>query len=138
MTEEDHLKKYKQKLHKDHADHTGANDIRNAIPACKRCNSRKHQYNLEPWFRRQKFFNEDKLKIINRWLEEGYKEYIEIKLPYRIIKNKNEYNNKFHHELWSVNEIRDFVKCLVIKDKKKDLEDDINKYFVKEDDKYIC
>lgn len=42
--------KYNNKLHKDHADPNGSNDISNCIPACKSCNSSKHDSELDVWF----------------------------------------------------------------------------------------
>jgi len=131
---EQHIVKRKGKyiimqFHKEHVDDEGYNDLRNAVPSCRDCNSHKHQYNMEEWFRCQEFFDEERLSFIKWWLTEGYKEYIEYKPPYRIIKKKNEDNNKFHHELWSVDEYRNTVECLAIADKKKDLIKDVQIYF---------
>ena len=122
ISEEESLKIYKQRLHKDHYDCNGANDISNAVPACKMCNSFKHQDDGETWFREQEFFDEDSLDHIKWWLTEGYKEYIEDKPPYRIIKKQNEHNKKFHWELWTVDELRNTMECIHTGDKKKDLD----------------
>jgi len=70
---EKHYNMFKGKLTlfdfcKDHKDHNGSNDISNCIPACKSCNCRKWKYDMEEWFRRQKFFNEIKLDKINQWI----------------------------------------------------------------------
>ena len=42
ISEEESLKIHKQKLHKEHSDDNGYNDLRNAVPACRSCNSSKH------------------------------------------------------------------------------------------------
>jgi hypothetical protein len=128
MTLEEHKKKFKQKLHNDHVDDKGANDLRNDVPACKSCNSRKHERDMEWWYRRQKFFSEERFNKIIWWIIEGYKEFIEDKPPYRILKERNEDNNKFHWNLWSVDEMRNILKIIATKDKKKELNEDIKRY----------
>ena len=54
---------------------------------------------------------------------EGYKQYIEDKLPYKIIRKKNKYNNKQHWELWTVDEKRNLVECILEHQDKKFLEE---------------
>lgn len=122
ISEEESLKIYKQVLHKDHYDPNGVNNLSNAVPACKMCNSFKHQDDAEIWFRSQEFFDEDSLEHIKWWITEGYKEFIEDKPPYRITKKQNEDNKKFHWELWTVDEKRNIVECIHRVDKKKDLD----------------
>jgi len=122
ITLREHLEKEKQSLHKEHVDDNGYNDLRNCVPACRRCNSGKHIFDLEEWHRKQKFFSTDRLIEIIWWTVEGYKKYIEDKLPYRIVKKRNEHNKKFHWELWSVDELRNMVECIDIKDKKDQLD----------------
>lgn len=141
MTLEEHKKLHRQKLHNDHVDHEGYNDLRNDVCACKSCNSKKHDFDMETWYREQDFFSEGKLDFIKWWISEGYKDYIEEKLPYRILRKKNEDDNKFHWELWSVNEKRNLIECILKKPKKKDLQEDINIYIrnakqIKENEKY--
>lgn len=109
-------------LHREHADDDGYNDIRNAIPACQSCNSGKHQDDLEEWYRKQKFFDETKLNIIVWWLTEGYKDCIEDKPSYRIVRKKNEGLTTYHHELWSVDKYRNMIECIHIEVKKKDVQ----------------
>lgn len=109
------------KLHKDHVDHDGSNDLRNAVPSCRSCNDSKHQSDLEEWYRKQEFFCEEKLNKIIWWITEGYKNYIEEKPPYRIIKKQNEDKKTFHWELWSVDNQRNMIECIKTSDKKKDL-----------------
>ena len=122
MTEKESLDIYKQKLHKDHYKYDGANDISNAVPACKICNSFKHRDDGEVWFREQEFFDEDSLDLIKWWVAEGYKEYVEDKPPYRIIRKQNEDKRTYHWELWTVDEQRNVVKCIHIADKKKNID----------------
>jgi len=112
-------------FHKEHSDDKGYNDLRNALPACKSCNSRKHDSDMEEWYRRQKFFSEERYNKIIWWLTDGYKDYIEDKPPYRIIREKNKDNAKFHFNLWSVDEMRNTLEIISTKDKRKDLEEDI-------------
>ena len=113
-------------LHKEHVDSDGYNDIRNGVPACRSCNSSKRQHPLDVWFKKQKFFSQERLDKIIWWTTEGYKDYIE-KPPYIIIKKKNENDSKFHHELWSVDEKRNTVECIVAREKRKDIEEFVTK-----------
>lgn len=122
ITEEEHLKLYKQKLHKDHADHEGANDLSNALPSCRSCNDRKWIFPMEEWFRKQNFFTEEKLEFINWWVIEGYKDYIGDKPPYRILRKRNEGLTTYHFELWTVDNKRNIIERIDIKPKKKDID----------------
>ncbi|MGM7720541.1 HNH endonuclease [Metabacillus sp. Hm71] len=81
MTEEKSKKVNKQRLHMDHVDCDGANDLSNNIPACRSCNSSKHQDSLEEWYspERVNFFSEDRLNKIYNWLSGDYEQYIEDK-----------------------------------------------------------
>lgn len=128
ISQEEHLKIHKQKLHKEHADDDGANDLRNAIPSCRLCNSGKHISDMEEWYLKQEFFSDKRYNKIIRWIEEEFKKYIEDRPPYRIIKKRNEDNRKFHHELWSVDQYRNMVELIAIKVKKSDLEKDVKTY----------
>jgi hypothetical protein len=115
-------------LHKEHVDNEGYNDLRNGVPACKSCNDRKHIKDIEDWYKKQEFFTEERYNKIIWWITEGYKDYIEDKPPYRIIREKNKDNNKYHFNLWSVDEKRNTLEIIATKDKKKDLQNDIKKY----------
>jgi len=121
ISEEEHKLLYNQKLHKDHGYPDGANDLSNAIPACKNCNSFKHQDNIEEWYIQQEFFDIERLNKINWWITEGYKEYIDDKPPYRIIRKQNEGRKDFNWELWTVDNKRNMIECIDIKPKKKDI-----------------
>lgn len=73
ITETDAEVKYKNRLHKDHANPNGSNDISNCIPACKSCNSSKHDSELDDWFNDNNinYTNERNIKI-NNWLQCDY------------------------------------------------------------------
>ncbi len=121
MTEEEHLEIYKQKLHREHADNGGANDLSNSVPSCGSCNYRKWIFPMEEWYKEQDYFTEERYDKIVWWLTEGYKNYIEDKPPYRIIRKINKENRKFHHELWSVDIHRNMIECIAIGNKKIDI-----------------
>lgn len=128
ITQEEHKKKYRQKLHNDHVDDEEYNDLRNDVPACKSCNSKKHQYDMETWFRQQSFFTEDKYNKIIWWITEGYKKYIEDKLPYRILRERDEGLTTYHFNLWSVDEKRNLVEIIATEKKRKYLNIHIKDY----------
>lgn len=67
-------------LHKDHVDNNGANDLSNCVPACRSCNSSKHDALLEDWYNKNNavFSIERESKILS-WLTEDYKQYIKEK-----------------------------------------------------------
>lgn len=118
-------------FHREHKDSEGANDLSNCIPACGSCNSSKHSSTFEEWYiPNNPIFSQDRLDIINKWLNEGYKEYIKDNPPYIIIKRKNTYNNKFHHELWSLDAQCKMINMISNKEKRKDLEQDVKNYLL--------
>lgn len=124
ISQEDAKKRDKQQLHKDHVDHQGYNDLRNSAPACRSCNDKKWQHDMETWFREQPFFTEEKLQKILWWCNEGYKDYIEDKPPYKVVRKRiydegGGYTMGF--ELWSVNERRDLIECIKTGNKLKDV-----------------
>jgi HNH endonuclease len=74
----EHKKEFNQQLHKEHVDHTGANDISNCVPACKSCNSQKWEFLLSDWYNENNpNFTVDKLDKITKWLEEDYQLYLD-------------------------------------------------------------
>lgn len=80
LSEEKHRKIYNQQLHKEHVDHNGANDLSNCVPACKSCNSKKHNFKLEDWYIPEiEIFNLFRLNRIYKWLNDDYLRYIESK-----------------------------------------------------------
>ena len=118
-------------LHKEHVDDEGYNDLRNCTPSCQSCNSTKGSKTIEELLQ-LKFidgFTEEKYNKIIWWIEDGYKDYIEDKPPYRMIRKKNEDNNKFHWQLWTVDEKRNTIECIATADTKKELDKFIQEYF---------
>lgn len=64
-------------FHKEHVNCNGSDGLNNCVPSCKRCNTSKHTENMEEWYKRQVFFDEDKLNKIYHWINEDYEVYIE-------------------------------------------------------------
>ena len=124
-------KSQKIDFHKEHVDDNGANDLSNCVPACKSCNSSKWAFTLEEWYREQEYFSEEKFTKIYFWCNEEYKKYIEDKLPYRIIRKRNEEITTFHWELWSVDEKRNIIECVAVRDKKKEILEDLKNNKIK-------
>lgn len=114
-------------LHKEHKDDKGANDIRNCIPSCRDCNSNKWAFDFEEWYRKQKFFTDERYNKIIQWCTEDYKLYIENKPLFKIYKKKNDIGSKFHYEIWELDELMNRVGCISTADKKKDLVDELEK-----------
>ena len=59
------------KLTKDHLkplDKGGQMDLFNIVPACSRCNSSKQDENWLSWFQRQSFYNAERAKHINDYM----------------------------------------------------------------------
>lgn len=128
MTVNESKNKYGEKLHKEHVDDDGDNDLSNCIPACKGCNCSKYNNNMKEWYIKQDFYLEERYNKIIFWITEGYKDHIEEKPPYKITKQKVEKENgtyKFQFELWSVDKDRNMVELLDIKSKKKYLNLDL-------------
>ncbi|OZB98091.1 HNH endonuclease [Paenibacillus sp. XY044] len=56
-------------LHKEHVDHSGANDITNCIPSCLNCNSQKWVFELEDWYNvSNENYTYERLNKIYKWL----------------------------------------------------------------------
>jgi hypothetical protein len=125
ISEIESKEKYKQRLHKDHVDADGYNDVSNAAPACRMCNDSKWKTDMETWYRQQPFFSEEKLQKLLQWLDEGYKNYIEDKPPYRITRSRiyNDDNTYYYrHELWTVDERRNFSSLVGTGKNKKEMD----------------
>ena len=75
-------------FHKEHVDDDGYNDLRNAVPSCRKCNSEKHKDGLDEWYKKQKFFTQERYNKIIWWIARGYKEYIEKSFHIRSSKRK--------------------------------------------------
>jgi len=67
---------YGQKLHKEHVCHKGSNDLSNNVPACKVCNSKKRTKTLQK-FAQDYDINEERLRLIEKWIQEDYLTFIE-------------------------------------------------------------
>lgn len=122
---EEVIKETGQKLHKEHVDNEGYNDLRNCVPACRSCNDHKWKFGLNEWYNESNTnFTTERYNKIIWWTTEGYKDYIEEKPPYRITKSR-EYDEDgsytYKWELWGVDDKRNLVECVDIKSKKKDL-----------------
>jgi len=86
------------------------------------------QWYNDEWYNKDKqFFTKERYNKIVWWITEGYKDFIENKPPYKITKKQNKDNNKFHWELWSVDEMRNTIEVLASEVKKKDLNIHIKK-----------
>lgn len=48
----------------------GDHSRQNIIPACRSCNSKKADQDMEPWYRSVPFFNEERLRRIQTWCAE--------------------------------------------------------------------
>jgi hypothetical protein len=118
---------YGQKLHNDHVVEDGYNDLRNDVPACKVCNSLKHQNDMEEWYRKQEFFSQERLDKINWWTAEGYKDYIEEKPPYIIKRVRHDNDSKYDFNLWSVDEMRNMTDIIFTASTRKEILDYIER-----------
>jgi hypothetical protein len=71
ISNKDAKSKYKQYLHKEHVIHDGSNKLDNCVPACKGCNSSKHQFSLEEWYNKDNInFTEERFSKIVGWITE--------------------------------------------------------------------
>lgn len=131
MTLEEHKIKFNEKLHNDHVDEDGYNDLRNDVPACKSCNCGKHEDELEDWYPKQKFYDVNKYNKIVWWITEGYKDYIEEKPPYKIIRERDEGLATYHFNLWTIDEKHNPIDIMATGKKRKDLNKYIDKLFLK-------
>ena len=110
-------------FHKEHNDPNGSNLLDNCVPSCASCNYKKWSHEFEFWYNRDNLiFNQEFLNAINKWKESDYKLYIEPKLPYRIMRKRNEGMKTFHYELWTIDYNRNNIKCIDTKIHKKDLD----------------
>jgi hypothetical protein len=77
MLESEHKKVYNQQFHKEHVNCNGSDDLGNCLPSCKRCNTSKHQSDMEEWYRKQDFFKEERLNKIYKWVNKDHEQYIQ-------------------------------------------------------------
>lgn len=88
MSEEDHRKIYKQQLHKEHVIHEGRNDLKNCVPSCKECNSKKNIFSFNSWYNEDnpKYSRERYLKIYH-WIRFDCLKYIQKKSKHKLKNN---------------------------------------------------
>lgn len=130
MKIQNHIHKFKdgfrkEDFAKEHVDDEGYNDVRNCVPSCKSCNSQKGSYDFDVWYcsDNPKWTQERYNKII-QWITEEYKKYIEDKPPYIIKRKRIENINgtySIQHELWTVDEKRNFIEVIYTGNKKQDV-----------------
>lgn len=69
LSEEEHVRKHGQQLHKEHVEHEGVNDITNCIPSCKVCNGGKWEYELNEWYNSENpIYSKVRYNRIVKWL----------------------------------------------------------------------
>jgi len=131
MSLAEHKVTYKQTFHKEHVDDDGYNDIRNCVPSCQSCNSTKGNKTIDELFQLGfiKNFSKVKYNKIVWWITEGYKDVIETKPPYRVLRKRNEGLSTYHWELWTVDEKRNTIECVAEAKNKKGLDIYIKEIF---------
>ncbi|WP_369077330.1 HNH endonuclease [Paenibacillus elgii] len=79
-TWEQNKKETNKDLHKDHVIHDGRNDLKNCVPSCANCNSRKHEKSFNTWYNIHNhiYSKERYLKIYN-WIRYDCHTYIKKK-----------------------------------------------------------
>lgn len=69
IPEVDALEVYGHLLHKEHVEHNGANDITNCVPACRECNSKKWEFDLNKWYNKDNpIYSKRRYNKIVKWL----------------------------------------------------------------------
>lgn len=70
MSEEDHYKKYNQRLHRDHAINKGSNGIDNCVLACLGCNVAKYNRDWDEWYSPDNDkYDDDRFQMIVDWFD---------------------------------------------------------------------
>lgn len=128
-TYEDNYQENHEQFHKEHVDNDGYLDLRNCVPACKNCNSVKHEMTLDELLEAKYIdnFTKERYDKIIWWTTEGYKNYIKEKPPYRFKRSRvyrEDGTYYLQHELWSIDDKRNFLEILVTGATKQEL----NKY----------
>ena len=72
LSEEEHIEKINQQLHKEHVENDGSNGIDNCVPACKSCNASKGKKDFMEWYSKTPHFNKTRIDKINRWMTKDY------------------------------------------------------------------
>ena len=69
LTEEEHIERHSQQLHKEHVEHEGVNDITNCVPSCKVCNGGKWESELNEWYNSENsIYSKQRYNRIVKWL----------------------------------------------------------------------
>jgi hypothetical protein len=77
MTLEDHKEKFNQQFHKEHVSDCGRNDLKNCIPSCKSCNSKKHTTSFNDWYSpKNEIYSKERYSKICKWIKEDCKLYL--------------------------------------------------------------
>jgi hypothetical protein len=137
-TYEEQYNQNKQQFHKEHVYHDGYNDVRNCVPCCSQCNSTKRKREIQELFESGDIiqFTQGKYNKIIEWCSEEYKKCIENKPPYKIKRSqvKNDDGTYYYiHQLWTVDEKRNALECILKRNKRKDIIKEIQKGNIKFD-----
>jgi hypothetical protein len=69
ISEQEALLEQGQRLHKEHLEHNGANDIANCVPSCRNCNSSKWEFEFDKWFNENNpIFSKRRYNKIIKWI----------------------------------------------------------------------
>lgn len=81
LTEKEHRKKYwNNDLHKEHVIDAGRNDLKNCVPSCMSCNSKKHEKSLNNWYNKNNLnYTHERYYNIYLWIRYDCKKYIKKK-----------------------------------------------------------
>lgn len=80
LTEENHKKLHKTRLHKEHVIVLGRNNLTNCVPSCKECNSQKSKYSLHTWYNvTNPKYSRDRYEKIYKWIGYDSKKNLVIK-----------------------------------------------------------
>jgi Pyruvate/2-oxoacid:ferredoxin oxidoreductase delta subunit len=63
-----HIEMFGQQLHKEHVIHKGSNYVENCVPACRSCNSQKHDKDINEWYNKNNVnFSKRRFNKIIKW-----------------------------------------------------------------------
>jgi len=80
MTLDEHKEKYNQQLHKEHVSECGRNDLKNCVPSCKSCNSKKQLTSYNDWYNpKNPVYKKERYSKICKWIKEDCKVYLQEK-----------------------------------------------------------